>query len=63
MKHAAVDTSISVPAMTSPFWLQHLEFWLQHFVVLGASILLILRIVLALRELRAKDKEEGARNV
>jgi len=57
-KESVTDIGIGGSAMTIPLWLQHLEFWAQHFVLIGGSVLLGLRLVLTLIELR-KNRQQN----
>jgi len=56
------DAGTAGAAMTAPVWLQWLEQALQPFMLYGAATLLLLRLIIALRELlkpvnKEKDRE------
>lgn len=58
---AVTDFGVGGTAVTVPLWLQHLEVWAQAFVLVGGAVLLVLRIAGALRDLRKKEADDGAR--
>lgn len=49
----AIDGTLGVGAVTSPFWINALETGLGLFMLVGGVLLLILRIMIAWREWRA----------
>lgn len=49
----AIDGTIAVGAVTSPFWMQALQTGVGVFMLLGGAFLLGLRILIAWREWRA----------
>lgn len=49
-----VDTSVVTASLSSPLWFQHLEFWGQTLMLIGGLALLLLRIIVAVRDLRRK---------
>ncbi len=49
----AVDGSLGVGAITSPFWLAWMESGLKIFMLAGGAVLLAIRILIAWREWRA----------
>jgi len=57
-RNVATDLGVGGGALTVPLWVQHLEAWAQAFVMIGGAVLLALRLALALRALRDKDKKE-----
>jgi membrane protein DedA with SNARE-associated domain len=50
------DMSVGLSAATSPVWLQTVHWVLQEIMLLGGAVLVLLRILLALREWR-KQKQ------
>ena len=48
----AIDGTLGVGAVTSPFWLNWLETGLGLFMLVGGAVLLILRLLIAWREWR-----------
>lgn len=53
-KDFAVDASIGSVAMSTPIWLQNVEASLQLFTLTAGAILLVFRIILAVKEMKEK---------
>lgn len=51
------DIGIGGGALTVPLWVHQLEAWAQVFVLIGGAVLLALRLALAWRDLRKRNKE------
>ncbi|WP_337997152.1 hypothetical protein [Oleispirillum naphthae] len=60
-KENLTDIGIGGGALTVPLWVHQLEAWAQAFVLIGGAVLLALRLLLALKALRARrdEDEEG----
>lgn len=62
---AGLDTAIGVVGMSTPAWLNVMEGYAQHFVIIGGAILVFLRIMVVLVELmqprlpRYRHDDEG----
>lgn len=54
-KESMTDFGLGGAAVTVPLWLQYLEAWAQAFVMIGGAVLLVMRLVLAVRDLRRKE--------
>ncbi len=54
-----VDGLTSSAAVTAPWWLAYLHGAMQELMLIGGFVLLVLRIVIAVKELREKRKAEG----
>lgn len=62
-KDGMTDFGVGGVALSVPLWLQHLELWAQAFVLVGGAVLLALRLVLAVRELRRREEmDDGSRH-
>lgn len=55
---SVVDTTIATSALSSPLWLQAIEEGFHAYVLIGGCILLTLRIILAVRDFRAKKDQD-----
>lgn len=53
---ALVDTSLGGSAVTSPIWIQHIADGFHIYVLVGGAILLTLRCLTALIDLKRRDK-------
>ena len=58
MSREVIDAGTVTIAASTPVWVQHVEQMLQPFMVIGAAILVALRILVALKEL-FKEKAHG----
>ena len=53
---AAIDATVGIGAVTSPFWMQALQTGIGVFMLIGGAFLLALRIMIAWREWRGRVK-------
>jgi hypothetical protein len=58
MSSTNIDVSTAAGALTSPLWLDWLQYGLDTYVIAGGAILLTLRILIALREYTRKKSDE-----
>lgn len=57
-KDFMIDTPLATSAVTSPLWLQQVEWYIQDFMLFGGAILLAYRLYLMGREILEKRKEK-----
>lgn len=61
-KDGVTDFGVGGMAVSVPLWLQQLELWAQAFVLIGGAVLLALRLVLAVRDLRRRRGADDGRH-
>ncbi|HWE72516.1 MAG TPA: hypothetical protein VG328_05095 [Stellaceae bacterium] len=59
---AVFDGTAAVTAIAAPLWLADAEAWGRALLIFGGVVLLVLRIVIALRALRHVPHGEGSRH-
>jgi hypothetical protein len=55
----SIDTPVVAAAVSIPWWLPTIEAWGQALIVAGGVVLIILRVAIAARRLRAPAPERG----
>jgi hypothetical protein len=51
----AADVALGTSAVSSPIWLQHLENGAAAVAALGGALLIVIRVWIAIRDLRSKE--------
>ena len=55
LKHAP-DGAVGAGALSAPLWMQNVDHWAQFVIFMGGVILIALRVLIALRDLKRRDE-------